>query len=646
MARYSDVLRSQIKNTQTSTELPQSKDHGDIAVIGMACRFPQAPDLDAFWQLLSEGRDVVTEIPIERWDWRECFDEHPDAAGKHYNRWGGFLDKVDQFDPFFFHVSPKEAILMDPQQRLFLETVWRTLEHAGYAGDALSGQEVGVFAGCTNNHYVTRYQLINEAEDHYIAAIGNWNAVLPNRVSYFLNLQGPSMLVDTLCSSTLVAVHLACDSLRRGECTTAIAGGVNLVLAPDHFIGASKLKAHAPDGRCKAFDHRANGFTSGEGVGAVFLKPLAAALIDGDAVYGVIKGSAFNHDGRTNGLMAPNPQSQTRVIRRALRAANVSAKSISYVECHGTGTALGDPMEIDGLSRAFADDNVEKASCAIGSVKTNIGHLEAAAGAAGLIKLLLALGHRQLPASLHYQRANPLIQFDDTPFYVNTALTPWRAPGVLRAGISSFGLSGVNAHMILEEAPMITTAPVAMSCYLLPISARSQNSLRELINRYRVYLERRSSIDLRDLCWTASTGAGQFAHRVVFIGASRQELIDALGGFSLNKGVSDEKAQRIFSALSTHASSTGDTLVGTNDPWLCAAQSYTAGQPVDWSSLYNTPRARRVPLPPYPFERARYWASLAQPERPPRIDAARPFTRALTHPFLGRPVIFGEGRRT
>ena len=644
MARYSDVLRAQIKHAQANTGLPPATHHGDIAVIGMACRFPQAPDLDAFWQLLSAGRDAVTEIPLERWDWREYFDANPDADGKHYNRWGGFLDEVDQFDPFFFHVSPKEATLMDPQQRLFLETAWRTLEHAGYAGNALAGQEVGVFAGCTNNYYAKRYQLINEPEDHYIAAIGNWNAALPNRVSYFLDLQGPSMLVDTLCSSTLVAVHLACDSLRRGECSAAIAGGVNLVLAPDHFIGASKLKAHAPDGRCKAFDHRANGFTSGEGVGAIFLKPLATALTDGDTVYGVIKGSAFNHDGRTNGIMAPNPQSQTRVIRRALRAAGVSAKSISYVECHGTGTALGDPMEIDGLARAFADDQVGRACCAIGSVKTNIGHLEAAAGAAGLIKVLLALGRRQLPANLHYQRANPLINFEDTPFYVNTGLTPWRAPGVLRAGISSFGLSGVNAHIILEEAPVIAADSITMSSYLLPISARSQNSLRELVNRYRVYLETNTSIELRDLCWTASTGAGQFAHRVVFIGASCQELIGALGDFSGNKAMPDDPAQRIFSTLSTYNSGTGDTPEVAKNPWLYAAQSYIAEQPVDWTSLYGTPRARRVPLPPYPFERASYWASLEQPARPSRTEPTRPLTRASTHPFLGRPVILDASR--
>lgn len=645
MARYGDVLRAQISRTDIPAEHSPVIAEGDIAVIGMACRFPQAPDLDAFWQLLSAGRDAISEIPFERWDWREFFDPNPNTDGKkHYNRWGGFLDEVDQFDPLFFHVSPKEATLMDPQQRLFLEVVWRALEHAGYAGNALAGSEVGVFAGCTNNHY-DKLCHINESEDHYISALGNWNAVLPSRVSYFLDLQGPSIVIDTLCSSTLVAVHLACDSLRRGECSAAIAGGVNLVLTPDHFITASKLKAHAPDGRCKAFDYRADGFTTGEGVVAVILKPLAAAVSSGDTVYGVIKGSAINHDGRTNGIMAPNPKSQTRVIRRALRVAGVSAKSISYVECHGTGTALGDPIEIDGLSRAFEADQVDKACCAIGSVKTNIGHLEAASGGAGLIKLLLALGHRQLPASLHYQRANPLIKFDDTPFYVNTTLTPWRAPGVLRAGISSFGLSGVNAHMILEEAPVVAAASIAMASYLLPISARSQTSLRELINRYRVYLETQSNIDLRDLCWTASTGAGQFAHRIVFIGTSRQELIDALGGFSLDKEIPDEQMLRIISTLITHTPAAGNPPTGTNDPWLCAAQSYLAGKSVDWTSLYGTPQARHVPLPPYPFERARYWAPLAQTAYPSRAASTRPLTRATTHPFLGRPVIRDASRR-
>lgn len=641
MARYSDVLRAQITHAQARVALPPTAHSEDVAVIGMACRFPQAPDLDAFWQLLSGGRDAVTEIPFERWDWREYFDANPDADGKHYNRWGGFLEEVDQFDPFFFHVSPKEAMLMDPQQRLFLETAWRTLEHAGYAGNALSGQEIGVFAGCTNNYYAKRYQLIKEPEDHYIAAIGNWNAALPNRVSYFLDLHGPSMLVDTLCSSTLVAVHLACDSIRRGECIAAIAGGVNLVLAPDHFVGASKLKAHAPDGRCKAFDHRANGFTSGEGVGAVLLKPLATALADGDTVYGVIKGSAFNHDGRTNGIMAPNPQSQTRVIRRALAAAGVSAKSISYVECHGTGTTLGDPMEIDGLTRAFADDQAGKASCAIGSVKTNIGHLEAAAGAAGLIKVLLALEHQQLPASLHYEKSNPLINFENTPFYVNTALTPWRASGVLRAGISSFGLSGVNAHVILEQAPAVTADPIAMSSYLLPISARSGSSLRELVDRYRAYLETRPHIALRDLCWTASMGAGHFPYRIVFIGDSRQALIRLLADFSRADESSEKPARRIFSSLTRHASGTVDSRVTGDDPWVCAAQSYLAEKTVDWPSLYGAPYARRVPLPPYPFERARYWATTDRVAQGPSPQQAVGLRRVGTHPFLGRPVMLG-----
>lgn len=639
MARYSDVLRAQIKHAQAQTELPPVAQPGDIAVIGMACRFPQAPDRDAFWQLLSGGRDAVSEIPLERWDWREYFDANPDADGKHYNRWGGFLDEVDQFDPFFFHVSPKEAMLMDPQQRLFLETAWRTLEHAGYAGNALSGQEVGVFAGCTNNYYAKRYPLIKEPEDHYIAAMGNWNAALPNRVSYFLDLHGPSMLVDTLCSSTLVAVHLACDSIRRGECIAAIAGGVNLVLSPDHFIGASKLKAHAPDGRCKAFDHRANGFTSGEGVGAVLLKPLAAALTEGDTVYGVIKGSAFNHDGRTNGIMAPNPQSQTRVIRRALGAAGVSAKSISYVECHGTGTALGDPMEIDGLARAFADDQVGKACCAIGSVKTNIGHLEAAAGAAGLIKVLLSLEHRQLPASLHYQQANPLINFEDTPFYVNTTLTPWRAPDVLRAGISSFGLSGVNAHVILEQATAVSADSIVMSSYLLPISARSASSLRELVDRYRVYLETRPHIALRDLCWTASMGAGHFSHRIVFIEASRQALIRALVDFSRADEIPEEPTRRIFSSLSLHTSGTVDMRGADDDPWFCAAQSYLAEIPVDWPSLYGAPYARRVPLPLYPFERARYWPTADHATQGPRVEQPVRLRHIRTHPFLDRSVM-------
>ncbi|NOY17303.1 MAG: hypothetical protein GXP23_10320 [Gammaproteobacteria bacterium] len=606
MVNYRDILRKQIvERRQGACDTAQVRPE-DIAVIGMAARFPGAPDIGTFWKLLVEGREGITEIPRARWDWRDYYDKDADAPDKAYNRWGGFLEDIDQFDPFFFNISPKEALLMDPQQRLFLEVAWRTLEHAGYAGDALAGSETGVFAGCTNSHYSRQYDLVEEQEDHYISTVGNWNAVLPNRVSYFFDFRGPSVLVDTLCSSSLVALHLACQSLRSQECGAALVGGANLILSPEHYIAGSKLKAHSPDGRCKAFDHRANGFTSGEGVAALLLKPLNKAIEDRDTIYGLVKGSAVNHDGRTNGIMAPNPGSQSRVIERALRDANVSADSIGYVECHGTGTRLGDPIEIEGLSRAFRKQTDRNQCCAIGSVKTNIGHLEAAAGAAGLVKTILSLYNTQIPPSINYERQNSHISFEETPFYVNTELKHWTSREPRRAGVSSFGLSGVNAHVILQEAPAIDQVPqLDRSAYLLVVSARTKSALGTLLLRYRDYIKVNSNVSLGDLCWTASVGAGNYKYRVAIVAESKPDLITKLGS------ISESPQQQCENFRNVYYGETGITTVSQIETSLSeldrCAERYVQGEGVDWPLLYEGECFKHVPLPAYPFETKRYW---------------------------------------
>ena len=378
-----------------SAAVDQASDD-EIAIIGMACRFPQAPDLQSYWELLRQGGNAVREVPPDHWDWRKHFDENQQSENKSYSRWGGFLDQIDQFDPGFFNVSPREARLMDPQQRLFLEVAWETIEHAGYPAEKLAHTNVGVFVGCSNNSYYERIAPTLTLADHS-AGIGNQKAIIANRVSFHLNLRGPSILIDTMCSSSLVATHLACQSLRQGECSAAIVGGVNVLISPEYFVGMSRLKALSPDGSCKAFDHRANGIALGEGAGAVMLKPLSRAIEDGDTIYAVIKGSAVNHGGQANGMTAPNPQAQARLVRDALDAAKVSPQTITYVEAHGTGTPLGDPIEIEGLTEAFRQDTDQLQFCAIGSVKTNIGHLEPAAGIAGLIKVVLSMQHQQIP---------------------------------------------------------------------------------------------------------------------------------------------------------------------------------------------------------------------------------------------------------
>jgi acyl transferase domain-containing protein/acyl carrier protein len=503
----------------------------DIAIVGLACRFPGAPDAAAYWELLRAGRDQVTEVPPDRWDWRAWYDPDPAAGRKTNSRWGGFLDGLAEFDAGFFNISPREARLIDPQQRLFLEVCWEALEDAGYDPAGLAGTRTGVFAGCSNNGYAQRILPLLTPAD-YGAGMGNQNAVVANRVSYFLDLRGPSVLVDTMCSSSLVAVDLACRSLRTGESAAALAGGVNLQLSPDYYVAMSRMKAHAADGRCKAFDHRADGIVLGEGVGVVVLKRLEDAQRDGDCIRAIVKGSAVRHGGQANGLTAPNPLAQAEVIGDAIEVADVPATSISYVEAHGTGTALGDPIEIEGLGRAFQADGARGPWCAIGSVKTNLGHLEAAAGIASVVKVVLALEHGVLPPSLHLERPNPLIRFEDTPFRVNTRLSRWEAePGdPRRAGISSFGMGGTNAHLVVEEAPPAAppTGARQPAAHLFTASARTPTALRALAARYERRLSERPDLPLGDVCFTATVGRAHFEHRLALVCRSVAELGEAL----------------------------------------------------------------------------------------------------------------------
>jgi amino acid adenylation domain-containing protein len=515
---------------------------GDIAVIGLACRFPQAANPKAFWELLRNGRDAIEEVPRDHWDWRSYYDENPEAGNKTYSRWGGFLEGIDGFDSAFFHISPREARLIDPQQRLFLEVSWEALESAGYAAESLAQKNVGVFVGCSNNTYYQRIAPALTSADHSVG-VGNQNAIIANRVSFFLNLRGPSVLIDTLCSSSLVAVHQACQSLRLGECAMALAGGVNLLLSPEYFVAMSRMKAHSPDGRCKAFDHRANGIASGEGAGAVLLKPLSRALEDRDQIYAVIKGSAINHGGQANGLTAPNPRAQADLVAHALDVAGVSAESISYVEAHGTGTSLGDPIEIEGLTQAFRRYTDRNQFCAVGSVKTNIGHLEPAAGVSGLIKVILSMQHRQLPPSLHFERPNPIIPFAESPFKVNTELREWISEGPRRAGVSSFGMGGANAHVVLEEAaaPRPELSEIERPLHLITLSARTESALGSLAGEYVDFLADNHRISIADIGFTANTGRSSFAHRLAVVADSPTELREHLSAFAAGR-----KAPRLF----------------------------------------------------------------------------------------------------
>jgi acyl transferase domain-containing protein/acyl-CoA synthetase (AMP-forming)/AMP-acid ligase II/acyl carrier protein len=511
-----------------------------VAIVGIGCRFPGASGPEELWTLLAEGRDAIREVPAERWAIDEVYDPDPEAPGRVNTRWGGFLDGVDRFDAGFFGIAPREAARMDPQQRLLLEAVWEALEDAGETAERLAGSRTGVWVGISGNEYGQRQLGRPRLIDAY-AGTGNALSIAANRISYLLDLQGPSLAVDTACSSSLVAVHLACRSLWDGDADLALAAGSNLILTPAVTMSFTKAGVMAPDGRCKTFDARADGYVRGEGVGAVVLKPLSRALADGDPIYAVIRGGAVNQDGRSNGLMAPNPRSQEEVIREACADAGVAPGRVSYVEAHGTGTALGDPIEVKALAAVLAEGRPVGSRCALGSIKTNIGHLEAAAGIAGLIKVALALRHRAIPPNLHFERPNPLIPFAETPLFVQTGLGPFpEAEGRAVAGVSSFGFGGTNAHLILEEAPAPAAVPAAAPAttadpevrpQLLPLSARAPEALRELAERFSCLLSTLGPGNLPDFAFSAARRRSHHDERAAVVARTPADATEALQAF-------------------------------------------------------------------------------------------------------------------
>jgi|688.fasta_scaffold17423_2 acyl transferase domain-containing protein/acyl-CoA synthetase (AMP-forming)/AMP-acid ligase II/SAM-dependent methyltransferase/acyl carrier protein len=511
-----------------------------IAIIGLGCRFPKAKNPQAFWSLLRSGVDAITKVPGSRWESE--------------NTWGGFLEQVDQFDPQFFSISPREAISMDPQQRLLLEVSWEALENAGLAAAGLVGSRGGVFIGISSGDYARLNGNLVNTEAYY--GTGNALSITANRLSYFLDWHGPSWAVDTACSSSLVAVHQACQSLSQGECHLALAGGVNLMLSPQLTLTFADAKMMAADGRCKTFDALADGYVRSEGCGVVVLKRLSDALADGDNIQAIIRGSAVNQDGLTNGLTAPNGNSQQDVIHLALAKAGVKPNQISYVETHGTGTALGDPIEVNSLKSVLMEDRELNQPCWIGSVKTNIGHLEAAAGIAGLIKVVLSLKHGEIPPHLHLQQLNPYIQLEQTNIKIPTKLQPWLSVGQSRlAGVSAFGFGGTNAHVILEEAPIPVSIENSLKTeqnsanlvnrpfHLLTLSAKTEQALVDLVQSYQNYLETNPELEIADVCFSANTGRSHFKHRLAIIAADQQELTDKLA-----KIIAKSEVSGVFSA--------------------------------------------------------------------------------------------------
>ncbi|ULE34537.1 type I polyketide synthase [Mycobacterium sp. IDR2000157661] len=529
----------------SATPLPVSaaaiRSDEPIAIVAVSCRFPGAPDPEAFWELLSGGVDAIREVPEDRYDIDEFYDPDPDAPGKTYTRLGGFLDQVDGFDPEFFGISPREAVWIEPQQRLILETVWEGLERAGYAPSALRGSRTGIFTGVAANEYahLLSSESIDRIEPHFIT--GNALNAISGRVAFALGLEGPAVAVDTACSSALVAVHQACQALRFGDCDLALAGGVNVLLSPVTTVAASRARMLSPVGRCKTFDASADGYVRSEGCGVLVLKRLSDAQRDGDRICAVIPGSAVNQDGASSGLTVPNGGAQQRLIESALARAGLSGGDVDYLEAHGTGTPLGDPIEVQAAAAVYGASRDADRPLLMGSVKTNIGHLESASGAAGLIKVVLSLQHGLLPQSLHFDKPSPHIPWDSLPVRVVGEATPWLANGrPRRAGVSSFGFTGTNAHVVIEEppaqpAPGPESDATDRSVNVLPLSARSPEALVALARRYGSWMGAHPDADLADVCLTAGARRSHFEHRAAMVVDSVEGARQALADLAENR---------------------------------------------------------------------------------------------------------------
>ncbi|MEC1645619.1 non-ribosomal peptide synthetase [Bacillus halotolerans] len=625
----------------------QTADYEPIAIVGISGRFPGANDIDEFWRNLEEGKDSITEVPKDRWDWREHFGNPDSEANKTDIKWGGFIDGVAEFDPLFFGISPREAHYVDPQQRLLMEYAWKVIEDAGCSPQSLSGTGTGIFIGTGNTGYKDLFNKENlpieghAATGHMIPSVG------PNRMSYFLNTHGPSEPVETACSSSLVAIHRAVTAMQSGDCEMAIAGGVNTILTEEAHISYSKAGMLSKDGRCKTFSADANGYVRGEGVGMIMLKKLADAERDGNHIYGVIRGTAENHGGRANTLTSPNPKAQADLLVRAYRRAGIDPSTVTYIEAHGTGTELGDPIEINGLKAAFKElsnrdehtqPEVPDHRCGIGSVKSNIGHLELAAGISGLIKVLLQMKHKTLAKSLHCDTLNPYLQLTDSPFYIVQEKEEWKAVKdrngneiPRRAGISSFGIGGVNAHIVIEEYIPKAGSRHALTEHpnIIVLSAKNKQRLMDraaqLLGAIRD--KKYTDQDLHRIAYTLQVGREEMDERMACIAGTMQELEEKLQAYVDSKegaeGLFRGQANRNKEALAIF--SADEDLAMAIEAWIRKrkyaklADLWVKGVAVNWAKLYGeAAKPRLMSLPSYPFAKDYYW--LPAEERLSELD--------------------------
>lgn len=634
--------------------------HG-VAVIGMAGRFPQAYDLNGFWENLQAGKDCISEIPANRWDWRDYYSDSGEP-GTISSKWGGFIDDADTFDPLFFQISPREAEVMDPLERLFLQHAWMAMEDAGYTREALqrsaggdSAANVGIYAGVMGQEYP-----LFAAQSAAPMGLGGGTSSVATRMAYVGNFNGPAMAIDTMCSSSLVALDMACQALRSGAVNAAFAGGVNLSLHPSKYLMLSQGQFISSKGHCESFGEGGDGYIPGEGVGVLLLKRLEDAERDGDFIYGVIRGTAVNHGGRASGYTVPNPSAQTQVIAQALRRAAVAPGDISYIEAHGTGTRLGDPIEISGLAKAFGHDpdQPRETPCLIGSVKSNIGHCEGAAGVAGVIKVLLQMQHQVIVPSLHSQTLNPNIDFSLTPFQVNQQLAPWPGTGPRDrriAGISSFGAGGVNAHVVIEDYSSPAIQAHSLTAALILLSARDVSRLPLMAGNLLAAIER---LQLRDdalprLAYTLQVGREAMEHRAATVVASLDELKDRLHRLATSADDPHWLRGSASQGKDTQALYRDEDAQALLHTWLdkanlpALARVWVMGVAPPWERLYGAYQGfaqppRRLPLPAYPFKTERYWlaelaAKAARPAVPEQIPPTAQSALFAQH-WLPRPA--------
>ncbi|WP_456299291.1 beta-ketoacyl synthase N-terminal-like domain-containing protein [Methylomusa anaerophila] len=634
--------RPRFASIQIEVPARKATDAWDIAIIGLAGRYPGGATIQEFWGNLQAGRDCITEIPQERWNHRLFFDENKNTPEKTYCKWGGFLEEVDQFDPLFFNISPREAEIMEPMDRLFLETVWNLLESTGYTREALQRQyeaKVGVYVGAMYQQYhAFDSDMVKEAA----ISLSSYSSIA-NRVSHYFNFQGPSIAIDTMCSSSTIAIHMACESLMRRESRIVIAGGVNLSIHPKKYIGLSQRQMIGSHVNSRSFGD-GDGYLPAECVGAVLLKPLLEAIQDGDTILAVIKSTATNHGGHTSGITVPNPNAQAKLIEDNFIKSGIDPRTISYVEAAANGSALGDAIEITALNKAFQKFTTDQQFCPIGSVKSNIGHAEAASGITQLTKVILQLQHRRLVPSIKAEPPNPNIDFNNTPFYLQRELQEWQRPLVKingaerefprRATVSSFGAGGSNAHLIIEEyvPPQEEPVPIqntpAMKPQLIVFSARNPERLQAVIEKMLHFIEVQKDISLPDLAYTLQLGREAMEYRVAMMANSRQELVRGMREYlaaikagqelpasvPVFSGNTEEDHSEIRSLLSGIAGETLLQVFLVEKDLNKLALYWVKGGKIPWESLHAGEKVRRISLPTYPFEKRRCWL---EPHKPP-----------------------------